>query len=158
MYELEKVNRMFNSNERLKLTHEQCGDIAIMILEEFPHESLEDFAMAFRRGITGKYDEKLLRLDVQVIFRWIRMFLDEKSQRIEATYKQETQVEARTYTDEEKANIQKIINDSWVGQALREQVQDQEAYRKFKAEYLVKLEARNDKLRKRINPKSNGEN
>lgn len=138
LFELEKVNRMFNANEKLKLTHEQMADMAIMILEEFPHESLETFALAFRRGITGRYDEKLLRLDVQVIFRWIRCFLDEQSQRREVMQKESKQEEMKPYTPEEKAKINEIIANSWVGGAIEEQERDEKAYKKFKLEYVKK--------------------
>lgn len=145
LFELEKVNKMFNSNAQLKLTHEQCADIAVMLIEEFPNESLEDFVLSFRRGISGRYDEKLLRLDVQVIFRWVRCFLDEKVQRIEQTRKQIKDEEIKPYTDDEKENINRIIAESWVGDALREEQQNSEAYRKFKAEYTTKSAAKKEK-------------
>jgi len=136
---------MFNSNAALKLTHSQCSEIPIMILDEFPHESLEDFVLSFRKGITGRYDEKLLRLDVQVIFRWIRCHLEEKAERREILHKQDQIEETKPYTKEEKQRINDIINSSWVGQSIKKQQAQSEAYDKFKAEYLVKQAAKKQK-------------
>jgi len=149
LFELEKINEMFNANQGLKLKHTQCADIAVMLIEEFPHESIEDFVLAFRKGITGKYNDKLLRLDVQIIFGWVRSFLDEKSERIELLHKAEKEIENKPYTDEEKEKIAKVINESWVGDEIKRQKFDKDNYERFRAGYAVKAQAKRDEYEKR---------
>lgn len=146
LFEIEKVNRMLNVNDKLKLTHEQCADISMLLLEEFPHESLEDFVLAFKRGITGRYDEKLLRLDVQVICRWIRSFLEEKAEKQEVLRTEFKHEEIKPYTAEERANINKIIAESWVGQVETEK-QKEADYKEFKKQLFEKRKQQNEENR-----------
>jgi hypothetical protein len=143
--ELRKANDLINVDKRLKLTDEQCSEVVILLLEEFPTETLEDFALAFRKGITGAYDEKLLRVDVQVVFKWVRSWLDEKAEYRETLHKQTKSEELKPLTEEEKANIDKIVQESWAGEVAKKQQKDEEEYNKFRADWLREKYKKNEK-------------
>jgi hypothetical protein len=81
--ELNKLASMFNGDSRLNLQPNQIPFIANALINEFKNENLADFVICFKRGLIGKYDEKLLRLDVHVIFQWMRKYLDEKYEALE---------------------------------------------------------------------------
>jgi len=146
-YEISRINQMFNGNDKLRLKGVQPGEIAMMILEEFPYESIEDFFIAFRKGITGAYDDKVLRLDIQVFCSWIRKYLEQKAEANERKIKRAQEDHAAAASEPaSKEAIQKIIDESWVGEALREQDKNEAGYQKFKAERLKRLQE--EKLKK----------
>jgi hypothetical protein len=64
----------------------QSLEIAIDLIKQYPHESIEDFCFCLRNGVRGKYNEngKLFRFDGVVIHEWFRQYLDEKYEAIEA--------------------------------------------------------------------------
>lgn len=51
--------------------------IAQMLIEEYPTASLEDFTIMLKRGITGRYNDKLLGFDVSIVFGWMGMYMEE---------------------------------------------------------------------------------
>ena len=77
-FELIKLAAMVNVDERLNLQKAQMPIIAREFYEMFPNESIEDVHLCFKRGATGMYDDKLLRLDLAIISNWMRKYLEEK--------------------------------------------------------------------------------
>jgi hypothetical protein len=63
------------------MTEEQAIETAYLLLEKYPHESLEDFVIMFRNAKLGKYgDGKLYnRLDGMIIFGWMSEYMEEKA-------------------------------------------------------------------------------
>lgn len=93
---LTDVIKSVNVDTRLNIQPHQTRVIAETILENFKHESLEDFKLAFARGSAGFYGE-IYRLDGAVITRWIQLYLEEKYAEIErqhAKTKSKLEVEA----------------------------------------------------------------
>src|SRR5690606_17423419 len=78
-YELIQLTAMLNFDSRLTLQKHQIQIVARELYEMFPNESIEDVHLCFRRGATGMYDDKLLRLDIAVLCNWMRKYLDEKA-------------------------------------------------------------------------------
>lgn len=85
---LTDVMRMVNVNPQLNIQPHQTRVIAETILEQFKHESIEDFKLAFSKGSTGFYGE-IYRLDGAVITRWIQLYLEEKYAYIETQHNRE---------------------------------------------------------------------
>jgi hypothetical protein len=83
-HELIRAAEMLNIDQRLNLQNHQIPTIAQGIIESFPNESLEDIVLCLRRGVMGRYDEKLLRLDGAMITQWMYKYLEEKYNVVEA--------------------------------------------------------------------------
>lgn len=82
--ELTKLASMINVDERLNLQGHQIPFICAQLVDTYKNESLADFKICFDRGVMGRYDDKLLRLDGAVINQWMAKYLEEKYQVIEA--------------------------------------------------------------------------
>lgn len=50
--------------------------IAVMLISEYPTNSLEDFTLMLQRGIIGRYG-KVFGFDISVVFGWMGMYLEE---------------------------------------------------------------------------------
>lgn len=95
-FELNMLASMVNVDERLNLQPHQIPIIAQELMRTFPTENLADFHICFRRGAMGFYDEKLLRVDGAIITQWMRKYLEEKYQVIEAQLMKEKDDPYRT--------------------------------------------------------------
>jgi hypothetical protein len=82
-HELIILSAMVNIDQRLNIQPHQLQVIAQELYNEFKAESMEDISVCFRRGATGKYGE-IYRLDGAVISGWMRAYMEEKYQVIEA--------------------------------------------------------------------------
>lgn len=142
LYEIGKVNKSLNMNEQLKMSPEQCSMCAIQLLEDYENETIEDIALMLRRGATGRYDPKgLFRLDAAVIFRWMRMYLDEKYERVEFFVKAEKE-EEKEITPVSAEKLKEIFKGSWVEEAERDNKFKSEKYKAIREKWL------NDKKQK----------
>ncbi len=68
------------------------------ILERYPHESIEDFCIALKKGRNGLYGTVYNRLDPSIVFDWINAYLNEKS------YERE-QINHNKYTTSKKSDL-----------------------------------------------------
>jgi hypothetical protein len=64
-------------NLKWNLSDFQVSQIVEDLLEKYPHESIEDFILVFKRARMGEFGE-LFRLDGAVIFGWMNIYLEEK--------------------------------------------------------------------------------
>jgi hypothetical protein len=61
------------------MNDDQAIDTASMLIDQYPFETIEDFTLMFREAKKGKYGEMFNRLDGQIIFRWMGLYLEEKA-------------------------------------------------------------------------------
>lgn len=62
------------------ITDEQALDTASLLIDSYPHETVEDFTLMFREAKKGKYGELYNRLDGQIIFKWMSDYLEMKAE------------------------------------------------------------------------------
>lgn len=74
----------------------QVKNIVEDLLHEFPNESIEDFMLVFKNARHGHYGT-IYRLDIAVIFQWVRQHLDEKYIVLEDNLMNEKENEYRSY-------------------------------------------------------------
>lgn len=77
---------VFNSEYFLvsnKMSDNQAIQIASLFMENYQHETIEDFMMCLKNAKLNKYGTSYNRLDGQVIFQWFQKYLDEKYQEVE---------------------------------------------------------------------------
>lgn len=132
---------MLNLNDQLTLRENQIPDIAIMLLEEYSHDSLEDIVLALRNGVLGNYG-KIFRFDVAVVFEWMRLFLSDKAEarerQLKTTQKAEVEKEmTQEELDKWNKKVVEILNDpnSWTSKMP---TNNDEEFRKFKTDYAIK--------------------
>lgn len=98
-------------NLKWNLNDSQIKDIVQDLLEEFPHESLEDFVLCFKKARKGQYGE-LIRLDSPIIFTWMREYLVEKYQVVENNWKAMKEAEKKSIKPEGEQNWLKVWKES----------------------------------------------
>lgn len=64
-------------NLKWSLTDFQIKQIVEDLVEKFPHETVEDFILVFKKARQGEFGE-LTRLDSVVIFKWVEKYLEQK--------------------------------------------------------------------------------
>jgi hypothetical protein len=72
-----RTSAFFNLGKAM--SEDQAIETAYLLLDKYPHESMEDFVIMFRNAKTGKYGELYNRLDGQIIFKWMGEYLEEKA-------------------------------------------------------------------------------
>ncbi|BDD11756.1 hypothetical protein FUAX_41880 (plasmid) [Fulvitalea axinellae] len=123
----------------------QVFEVCDLILEEYPHESLEDFALCFRYARKGRYGKLYDRLDGGVIFGWVHEYMEEKSIAREAETRkrrkeQEREMEERTTLENNlirKAYERLGTKPYQPKQNANSTPTDEEDYRRFKASYFA---------------------
>lgn len=88
-----QIGKLINScniAENLNIQKYQIPVIAGQLIEMYPAESLEDFVLCFKRGQVGFYGT-IYKLDASVLCEWMKAYLDEKYQLIEANVKSQQQ-------------------------------------------------------------------
>ena len=78
---LDGISKYLNLNNQFKL--EQAVEVAELLLEEFPEETIEDVLLFAKNMKLCKYGTNYNRLDGQIIFQCFRMFLNEKYEILE---------------------------------------------------------------------------
>ncbi len=73
------INTAEYMNVGRNMNEDQCLETASLMLNQFKHETIEDFVLMFKNAKTGKYGTTFNRLDGQVIFEWFYKYLDEKA-------------------------------------------------------------------------------
>lgn len=69
-------------NLKWNISDNQVAQIVEDLIEKYPHETIEDFVLVFKRARMGEFGE-LFRLDGPVIFSWMETYLEEKYRVIE---------------------------------------------------------------------------
>lgn len=87
-FEIIEVSALVTIDARLNVQKAHIPIIAETIFEQFKTESIEDFKLAFRKGVTGFYGE-IYRLDGAVIVRWIQCYLEEKYSYVETLHEKD---------------------------------------------------------------------
>jgi hypothetical protein len=133
------------------MNDDQAIDTASLLIETYPHETIEDFTIMFREAKKGKYGELYNRLDGQLIFKWMGLYLEEKAKFREKQH-QNMKSGAKDTTDlmqivlekgSETIKVSDIPNKSVID-ALKEAInyKDDEKneidYMKFRSEYIKK--------------------
>lgn len=90
-------------NLKWNVNDSQIRDIVQDLIEEFPHESIEDFVLCFKKARKGQYGE-LIRLDSPIIFIWMREYLVEKYQVVEDNWKAKKETEKKPISPETEHN------------------------------------------------------
>lgn len=135
------------------MNEDQAIETAYLLLDKYPHESLEDFVIMFRNAKTGKYGELYNRLDGQIIFKWMGEYLEEKAAHREKAHRaikfsagQENLSEViQNHVQELKLLSEPKNNDYGkpVLEALKEGIgfqqlqQQEESYNEYKKKYLI---------------------
>ncbi len=70
-------------NVKPPMTEFQAVQTAILLVEQYPHETFEDFIFCLKKAKLGEYGGIFNRIDGHVIFDWFRQYLDEKYQAVE---------------------------------------------------------------------------
>lgn len=61
------------------LTEDQALELAFLMIDQYPHETVEDFVLMFNRAKRFTYGKVYDRIDGHVIFGWMASYLEEKS-------------------------------------------------------------------------------
>lgn len=112
--EIIRLASSWNGNPALNIKAHQVPTIADQLIEGYKFESLEDFTLCFRKGITGFYGE-IYRLDGAVIGTWMGKYLDEKYDALEQQKHKQKQPEVEKHTGEvvDGAKYIKQMLDQW---------------------------------------------
>lgn len=81
-------------NLKWNVNDSQIKDIVQDLIEQFPNESIEDFVLCFKKARKGQFGE-LMRLDSPIIFTWMKAYLEEKYQQVEAKWKAKKEEEKK---------------------------------------------------------------
>ena len=142
---IEDVVKMWNGDSRLNLQPGQVPVIAKMLIDTFRNENLADFAVCFRRGVMGMYNDennKLLRIDGSVLTSWMRKYLEEKYEVIESELMKEKESFYRVkkaVREEDKPNPKRnllALLQEVIGEVPREETDNakKNEYERFKLE------------------------
>lgn len=80
--EFSLIQAMAMLNLNLTIKESQYPFIVRELVDTFPNESIEDFQLCFKNGVTGKYG-KIYNVDLSVLATWMGEYLDEKYSYIE---------------------------------------------------------------------------
>lgn len=86
-FDLIKALSLLNLN--LNVKEQQYPFIVRELVDMFSNESIEDFQLCFKKGITGAYGT-IYNVDLSVLARWMGEYLDEKYQVIETMQPEES--------------------------------------------------------------------
>ena len=105
------------------INDEQALDTASLLIDSYPHETIEDFTLMFREAKKGKYGELYNRLDGQIIFKWMSAYLEMKAEHREKIHRK-TKNEGTQHDSAVKAvlslNAGEIVEGRTVIDALKE--------------------------------------
>lgn len=130
-----------NIDQRLNIQGHQVPVIASQLIEQYPTESLEDFVLCFRRGMTGFYGT-IYNLDASVLNLWMKAYLEEKYCLIEAEHakakteaQQANTIDYKAYIERREKEMQQAIENP----PIPSNAKDNEVER-FKLEYFNSME------------------
>lgn len=81
--EFSLIQAMAMLNLNLTIKESQYPFIVRELVDTFPNESIEDFQLCIKNGVTGKYG-KIYNVDLSVLATWMGEYLDEKYQYMES--------------------------------------------------------------------------
>jgi hypothetical protein len=92
----------------------QALEIAKMLVEEYPYNSIEDFNVMLSRGVKSRYGQ-IFRFDISVIYDWMQKYTDEfyeEKERLEKADKVQHVVTMvhQDRTEEENKRIDELLN------------------------------------------------
>jgi len=130
------------------INEDQSLETAFLLLEKYPHETIDDFIVMFKNAKKGEYGEIYNRLDGQLIFKWMEKYLEEKADfRNSIHQKLKFSVPAKNLitTSNSVENSENSSQETYpVEDALKKAIDykedrvKRENYQKFKAQYLAK--------------------
>lgn len=151
-YQIMQTSDFFNLKANLR--EDQALETAYLILEKYPFETLEDFAIVFKNAKTGKYGELFNRLDGQIIFKWMEHHLEDKAIQREKLHQaakfvageenlmqivQNHTQEQKQLTEPKNNEIRKSVIDALKQAIDYEQLVKQELdYQEFKKQFIQK--------------------
>lgn len=71
------TGRFFNLG--MNINQEQAIETAMLLLEKYGYESMQDFVLMFKHAKMGNYGKTFNRIDGQIIFEWMGQYMEEKA-------------------------------------------------------------------------------
>lgn len=98
----------------------QAEDIALNIINDYPLLSIDDINILLSNGTKGKYGE-IYRMDISVIYNWIRAYEEEKAEVVEAKLKTDKKdpINYPEMTPDTELQIEQFLNKLSQAQGLR---------------------------------------
>lgn len=78
-------------------TQDEITVIASDFIDQFKHESLEDFVLCFRKARRGVFNETFHRIDELVLFQWMQRHLEEKAEALEKIHHKRNYPDGKNY-------------------------------------------------------------
>lgn len=94
-------------NVKNNLNDMQVKQMVEDIMERYPHETLEDWLLVFKRGRSGGFGETYQQLDQAMIFKWMEIHLTDKAMEIESLA-ESAQVESKEIEAWTKEQVQEF--------------------------------------------------
>lgn len=102
-------NYLDSTNAKRSMSSDQAYILCIDLLEDYPHESLEDFGLMFKMVRKGKFSEAYGTIDQAQIYKWMSEYLENKAIDRENRFKMNP-VEARSNEVVESAGLKKLVD------------------------------------------------
>ncbi|BDD11930.1 hypothetical protein FUAX_43620 (plasmid) [Fulvitalea axinellae] len=130
----------------------QAMETCDLLYEEYPHESLEDFAVCFRNARKGVYGTVYDRIDGGVVFGWVRQYMEEKSLVREKVIGEQQRAHQRAREkqfEQERSTIaeayKRLRKEPWLPPGKKAKATSDEEYRAFRQRYIAEKLAKHQK-------------
>jgi len=91
-------------NVKASLTEFQKKDLVYFLMDQYKHETLDDFILCFKMGKSGQLGPIYGRIDREVIGKWMTQYLEMKSMEREAAVSSGRKLAPKELTAEELAD------------------------------------------------------
>ena len=133
-----KTANFFNVGKNI--TEDQAINTAVLILEKYPYETLEDFVMVFKMAKKGELGKVYDRIDPQVIFEWCNQYFEKKAEIREIEHQKFKQKEAKQIENQKARERMRELYKTYSGPTddqSKKEDQISKQYAKMKLDYLL---------------------